>query len=314
MRFWSLKPRPVHRSIQRWMTAALLSGTAFALADAPTTQPTLETVADRKSVATADLDRSLASDWVVARLDRDQSLTAWGVPMTADQPSTAIVGCSSEYQFCMVTAGEVRQGDLTADTGHVIFWSPTTKPRVMEFSGRDLQRSMHGLGRDDLSEQLAGFTASQDRRRWWGLVRPIKVNIGQPVRAAIDDARKSYLMQPEVVRVRRAAATPSDLPSKTAHAMIGHLRAGKTAEVAQLLSPQLFLEAAKRNELSQMREGFAASLVSQSWTKQINTDSLRATSDPMKYWFSAGKQNFVMTLAPFDQAVFVKSIVAENQP
>ncbi len=306
-------PRRIHR-LHRWITACLLCPAAIAIAEPPTTQPMIETLADHKVLASADLEKSLAGDWHVVRLDRDQKLTVWGHPFSADTTSTAVIGCSSEYQFVMVSEGAFRQGDLTATPGQVIFWTPTSQPRVLEFSGRDFQRSMHNLGRDDLAAQLNDFTAGQNHRRWWGLVKPMKVNIGQPVRASIDDARKSYLMQPEIVRVRRETPIATDLPGATARAMLTDLQAGKTAEVAQLLSPELFLEPAKRNELTTMREGFAAALVAQPWTKQITLDSVRATSDPMKYWFSAGKQNFVMTLAPFDQAVFVKSIVAENQP
>jgi hypothetical protein len=301
------------RILPAWALVAMLAGSAPAAA--PTTQP-LQTVTHASPVAATDLDQTLAQQWVVLSLAANQQAILWGVPVTADRPTTAIAGCSSEYQFCLVLDGAVTRKDLSADTGHVIFWSPQpgTATRVMEFSGRDLQQSLRHAGRPDLAKRLDGFSDRQATRRWWGLVRPMKVNIGAPLRPAIDNARKSYLMQPEVVRVRRATTRPVELPWNVASAMMDRLKASDTSAVAELLSPALFVEPAKRNELAKARHGVAADLVAQPWTQAINPDSLRATDDPMRYWFSSGDQNFIMTLSPFDQMVFVQSIEPKEQP
>ena len=289
--------------------------TSTLLAASPSTQPTIQTVNDRAAVSVDDVNRAAAADWLVVSFEPGQQLTVWDVPLTADVPTTAIIGCSSEYQFAMVLDGQLRRDELIAGQGKAMFWSPQvgSKARVMEFSARDQQKSLRASGRGDLADRLNDFAASQDRRRWWGLVRPMKLNIGAPMKVSVDNARKSYLMQPEVLHLRQAAANPADIPRVTAWAMFDHLRAGRTEEIAQLLSPELFLEPAKRNELSQARHAVAASIVAQPWTKQINEGSLRATSDPLKYWFSADKQAFVMTLKPFDQMVYVTSISPETE-
>lgn len=303
----------IDQFLNRRVAAVLLMATcvpAAVLAE-PTTKPaSLETVADRAAVQPAEIDKVLADQWVAMHLSAGQSQPVWGVPVTADVDSTIITGCSSEYQFCLVTEGQARRGDLVADQGHVIFWSAATgaKPRVMQFSGRDLQHSLQMAGRNDLSEPLSDFSAHQDTKRWWGLVRPMNVNIGAPLKAGVDAARKSYLMQPEVVRLRHAAKNDAELPGLTADAVLAYLKAGHTSELSQLLSPEWFVEAAKRNELTQARQSVATMLIAQPWTKQINDGSLRATNDPNVYWFSAGKANFVLTLKPFDEMVYVSSI------
>jgi len=289
-----------------WL-AAILPGAAWA---EPTTKPaTLETVTDRSAVQSADLDRVLTEQWVAIHLAAGQSQPVWGAPVTSDEPSTVIAGCSSEYQFCLVTDGRASRGDLTAEQGQVMFWpAGPGKGRVMQFSGRDLQHSLQLAGRNDLAEPLNTFSSHQDTKRWWGLVRPMSVNIGAPLRAGIDSARKSYLMQPEVVRLRHAAPGNAELPALTADAVLGHLKAGRASELSQLLSPEWFIEPAKRNELSQARLAVATTLIAQPWTKQINDGSLRATEDANVFWFSAGKENFVLTLKPFDEMVYVSSI------
>jgi len=275
--------------------------------------PTFQTVNDRRPVQPDEVDRALASEWIQCDLLAGKSFQLWGHPVMANEPSTIILGCSSEYQFVLVLSGEVKFHNYKADSGHVIFWpgKAGAKPRVMEYSGRDFQKSMRDSGRADLAEKLDRFTSSQNTRRWWGLVRPMKVNIGAPVRGSVDLARRSYLMQPEAVRVRNNAKDPEDVPRATASAMFDHLRAGQSSEVAQLLSPELFLEPAKRNELARAREGVANTIVSQAWTKQIDEQSFRGTSDPYRYMFSAGEKTYVMTLKPFDQMVYVTSIRPE---
>ncbi len=280
----------------------------------PITPPVIQTVTGRKTVDAGDVDRALSSQWLAVDLQPGQSVSAWGAPVTANPRSTVLIGSSSEFQFCVVTAGQVRRGDLSADTGHVIFWSmkPGAKPQVLEFSGRDFQQSMRTAGRDDLADSLNSFTDSQNKRRWWGLVRPMNVNIGAPMGASVDQTRKSYLLQPEVVKIRKSARNADDIAPLTARVMLAHLKSQETDGVAQLLSPEWFLEPAKRGELDQARHAVAASLVGQSWTKNITDNSLRATDDPMRYWFSSGKQNFIMTLKPFDEMVYVLSIVPEE--
>lgn len=275
--------------------------------------PTFETLNDRKPVMAGEIDRALASEWIVATLPESNQFPMWGQPVIADAGSTLVLGCSSEYQFVLVLSGKAKRGTLSADAGHVVFWpaGAGAKPRVMEYSGRDFQRSMRDSGRADLAAKLDEFTSSQDTRRWWGLVKPMNVNIGAPVRVAVDQARKSYLMQPEAIRVRHDSKNTEDIPRATASAMFNRLRSGESKEVAQLLSPELFLEPAKRNELARAREAVATNIVGQPWTKQIDEASFRGTSDPYKYMFSSGKRVFVMTLKPFDQMVYVTSIRPE---
>ena len=139
------------------------------VAPAPATQPvetdpdapTFETVNDRRPVQPDEVDRALASEWIHCDLLNGKTIQVWGHPVTANEPSTIILGCSSEYQFILVLSGEVKFNNDKADSGHVIFWpgKAGAKPRVMEYSGRDFQKSMRDSGRVDLAEKLDRFTS-----------------------------------------------------------------------------------------------------------------------------------------------------------
>jgi len=277
----------------------------------------IERFEDGQSITTDELGRQLAESWIVARLDSGGKIVLWDISLRACEDSAVLCGVSSSFIFSAVLKGRVAFNDqLTASGGQTFVWQHAgpASLQVFDFSARDLARSFARGSRDDLTELLNPVVRSQNRKRFWGLLRPTGVNIAMPTNPLVENLRKSYLTQPEVIAAKRSATRLGDLADNIAREFLTALIKPDADAVGQLITPAFFREAAKAGRLQEARRGFASGLLSQQWAKSVEPGSLRQTEDTLVYLFQAGAKPFRMEMEIFDSSLFVAAIEEVKKP
>lgn len=264
-----------------------------------------------------EIGRQLAKSWIVARLDSGAKIVLWDVSLQAREESAVLCGASSSFIFSAVLKGRLAFNDqLTAGEGRTFVWQHTGSSalQVFEFSARDLARSFGNSGRHDLADLLKPAARKQDRLRFWGVLRPTSLNVSMPTNPTLENLRKSYLTQPEVVAARRSATIIGELADNVAKGFLASVIKRDADAVGQFVTPAFFREAAKAGRLQEARREFALMLLDQPWVKSVDPQSLRQTDDTLIYLFQSGGKLFAMELEVFDASVFVSAIEEAKVP
>ena len=228
----------------------------------------------------------------------------------AEREAVALAGVSSEFVFVAVLSGRLTGREQEVGPGEAAVWGHlgAQEPRVQPYSVRDLSAALAEAERNDLAELLEPARRKQERQRFWGLIRPTALNVATPLRPEVESVRRSYLTDPTVIGVKRAAQSPDDLPRRVAERFLRALWGGEAEEVAALLDPEPFEQAARQGTFTEARQRYAEQIVDAAWARRIVPGSLRETDEPLAFRFRSGEQNFDLQTAFFDNAIFVTAV------
>ena len=263
------------------------------------------------AVSAASLDRALIDGWVVAELDRGQSMRLWDVGVEAVEPAVVLWGLSSEFLYAAVVSGMIRTpGGDVAEAADAVVWGHmgSSAARVQPYSTRDLRAALRDQGRDEWVQALEPAHRRQERRRFWGLVRPTALNVSVPLRPEVESVRRLYLLDPAVVGTKRASASAQELSRRVAETFLTALRDGDTARAAALLDPGPFEDPAQRGRFAETRAAYVASLAEQPWVAGIDPASLEPADEPRRFVFRSGDEDWALETVVFDTGMFVGSV------
>jgi hypothetical protein len=130
----------------------------------------------------------------------------------------------------------------------------------------------------------------------------------------LEDLRKSYLTQPEVIAAKRSSTIIGTLADNIAKGFLAAVIKRDADTVGQFVTPAFFREAAKAGRLQEARREFASTLLDQPWVKSVDPQSLRQTDDTLIYLFQSEGKLFAMELEVFDASFFVSAIEEVKEP
>lgn len=218
---------------------------------------------DGSAVAPEALEAVLARSGVIARLGPGARLSVFGIDLASGSGAAVYLGASSEFLFAAALAGRIEAQDGVADPGEVLVWDMLgAPPRRFGFDvDRFLATSSLAIQRP-LRETLEEVAGGQARATYWGLVAPAQVNLQAPVPPSVEALRRDYLLQPEVIRLRRqAGGDPAALSRAVAERFVAAIAARDRAVVTALLHPVLFQQEGGQ-DWRVLRARFAEGLVS----------------------------------------------------
>ncbi len=281
--------------------------------------PSVTAVGDGRTIAVDTINRRLTDSWLDVGLAKGESVRVYDLTVQATEPSKAIVGASSEYLFAACLSGEIRAAGQTASVGQVIIWKHDAeyKPTVRRFSAREFQQTLKDKGATSAANALALVADNQKTARFWGTQRVSGVNIGSPLQPTAEDLRREYLLQDQILSLRRSAA--ENLPQATARAATAALAKGDAAALSQLLTPAYFRDPAKQARLNEARLAMAKQLIANLPNEKPDATKLKPAStatapsaglplNTRAFTVSAGASTITIEVGPFDSGWFVTAI------
>lgn len=245
------------------MTAACAGGGRLAEPGVEAGATALQRSDNGATIELAQLDRVLSRSGVIARLGPGARVQPFGIEIASDDGAAAYLGGSSEYLFAAALAGRIEGGERSATGGEVLVWDMLgSPPRLFAF---DVDRFLatSSLAIDPvLRDALQAASGRQARATYWGLLAPAQVNLQAPVPPGLEALRRDYLLQPEVIRLRRlAGGDPVALSRAVAERFVESVAARDRTAVTALLHPVLFQQQGGQ-DWRVLRARFAEALVS----------------------------------------------------
>lgn len=235
---------------------------AFALAAAGAGAAEAQTLrrAEDGAAASGSVEDALRAGSLLVALAPGESLTAFGFTFEAKAQTSAHVSASSEYVTFAVLSGQVRSGRARARAGRAIVGGLASgQARSYAF---DLARLV-GTAPPAVAEEIAQAAAPAMRRRRWldfiGYYEPVGVNTAAPSAAALEPVRRTLLLEPEVLALRRNTP-PEEQRGAVAARFTDRLAARDAAAVASLIDPAPFISVGR--DWAEARAAFAQELVS----------------------------------------------------
>jgi len=315
-------------NINKYLVILLLTAVSPARADGK-----YETVWESRGIEAEQVAATLKSEWVIASIPANESITFWDLRINAVQDSQVLLGVSSEFVFAVVFNGRVTaiadvvehattdgrpaawKQEVAAGQAMISVHMGGKQWTIKPFSARDLQNSFQRAGRTVLARDIQALVDQQAPLRFWGRLRATSLNIATPVRPEVEAVRRTYLLEPAIIESKRAAKVASDLPLEVAKSFLSRLKAGDASGAGTLISPGPFRSAAQMDQLTAARADFARNLLQQRWVLGIELDSIAVhESDNMLVRFRAEGRSFTLRTAIFDRSVFVVAVKEDPKP
>lgn len=282
-------------------------------ASAPAEWPTVS-VADAENAELRTRGVATARDWAefeaividepaLVRASSAVAVDFFDRQVWVDGGGEAIFGVSPDtiYTFCV--DGRVQSGGVEAQPGQVLLWTPAgVTPERYHVDIRYLRSSMDVVGLPVLDEKLAALEAKQADKIWWGALQPTGVNAVAATPPELNEQRKRYLQDAEVVALRFDPEGPEALPARVAAMFVAALRDGDGDRVAKLMSPKLGVEDTASDTVS--RRTIANALAARDWSG-VGPEALSPTDDPLAWTVQRGEAAYDLTLVPGDGLFYV---------
>ncbi len=292
-----------------WVAASGLVGCVSAPAEWPTVS-----VADADNAELRTRGVDTACEWsafesivvnepALVRAASAVSVDFFDRQVWIDGGGKAIFGVSPDTLYAFVVDGRAQSGGVEAEPGQVLLWTPAgVTPECYHVDIRYLRSSMDVVGLPELDEKLAALESEQADQIWWGALQPTGVNAVAATPPQINEQRKRYLQNPEVVALRFDPDGPAALPARVAAMFVEALRDGDGDRVAKLMSPKLGVEDAASDTVS--RRTIASALAARDWSG-VGPEALSPTDDPLAWTVQSGAAAYDLTLVPGDGLFYV---------
>ncbi len=278
----------------------------------------LKRIDDGREIAYQDLERVLTESGVVASLAEGDRLGVFGTDLTARADSKVFLALSSEYFTAACLGGAIESGSASAEPGQTFIVH--IDRRSLETFYFDVERFLATtyLALDpEIRSTLEGVATSHARLKFWGLLRPVGLNARAPVSPAIEQIRRSYLLTPTVVRLRREAAGESaKLARLVAERFVGGLVEKDLEPIESLLSPRLFQSETQpynRETWQRLRSRIAQTLVDGGLPEDLAEAEIEATGDGSGFRVIARERTYRLNLMKIDGMFFVEALEPEDE-
>ena len=273
---------------------------------------------DGREIAYQALERVLTESGVVASLAEGDELGVFGADLKARADSTVFLALSSEYFVAACLGGAIESGSAAAEPGQVLVLH--VDQRSFQTFYFDVERFLATtlLALDpEIRSSLEGAAAAHERLKFWGLLQPLGLNARAPVSPAIEKIRRSYLLTPTVVRLRREGVGDSaKLARLVAERFVGGLVERELEQVQSLLSPQLFqgeAEVYDRETWQMLRLRYAKTLVEGGLPGDLAEAEFQATEDGNRFRIIAREQTYRLSLTAIDGMYFIDALEPEDE-
>ena len=275
-------------------------------------------VDDGREIADQDLERVLTESGVVASLAEGDQLGVFGTDLKARADSKVFLALSSEYFVAACLGGAIESGSASAEPGQVLVLHVNQQSFQTFYFDVERFLATAFLALDpEIRSTLEGVAAAHERLKFWGLLRPVGLNARAPVSPAIEEIRRSYLLSPSVVRLRREGAGDSaKLARLVAERFVGGLVEKELEPVKSLLSPQLFqgeAEAYDRETWQMLRLRYAKTLVQSGLPGDLAQSEIQATEDSNRFRIIARERTYRLSLTAIDGMPFVAALEPEDE-
>ena len=272
---------------------------------------------DGRAIAYPDLERILTESGVVASFAEGDRLAVFGTELIARADSKVFLALSSEFFSAACLGGAIDSENSSAEPGQVL---------VLHLDRRSFQTFYFDVERflattylaldPEIRSTLEGVATSHARLKFWGLLSPVGRNARAPVSPAIEEIRRSYLLAPTVVRLRREAAGDSaKLARLVAERFVGGVVEKEVEPIKSLLSPLLFqseTEAYDRETWQMLRLRFVKTLVEGSLPGDLAQSEIQATEDSNRFRIIARERTYRLSLTAIDGMHFVAALEPED--
>ena len=220
------------------LTLTLLAAPGQALAVKFTRTDTGQAVASKQLLLT------LSQSGVVARLDKDETLSLLDAEVTARTSAVLYIAISSETRIVAVLEGEallVAEGQVV-EVGQAVVWPITSADaKVTAFDiDRFLASSSLALPASTRASLQAAIE-NQNKKIYWGALRRTGQNAQSPVPPMVEAMRRDILLRPAVVNLRHdAAGNQAGMARMAVDRFIAALKSRDVSTVRDLLAPSLF--------------------------------------------------------------------------
>jgi hypothetical protein len=238
------------------------------------------------------------------------STTVAGLKLDAAETSIALVSLSSEFAAVAVISGRIASGKQAARAGEALV-APLDGGRIRRFGfdARRLAATMPAEWAATTAAPLQAIARRQQRQRFWGRIEPVSINAGAPAAPELEGVRQSYLANPTVAGLRRAAAKdPVKLASLTATRFAAALAAGDAATLADLIDPKPFTDTGADTAAWQAaRAAFAGKLAADAALQGAMASAPTPVADDQTAFDAGG---YRIRVTPRDRAMFVTAVEA----
>ncbi len=262
-------------------------------------------------------EKSLASyitnDWVELDTNEAKKLSLLGIAIETNNDSKVLLGTSSQFIFVLCLNGnfnvndeEVIAGELFL-TGHDGFSSF----RIVAYDAERLQNSLRLGGRDDLAVMLDPIIISQNRLKFWGLLRTSYFNVATPVIPQIEKIRKTYLNQVDILAARRNGQNHDEIKLNVIDGFVKAVQSKNNTSVSAYLNPQYFIENSKASKIQEwkvMRHDFSTTLVND---LDLTGATVEKSNVKNEFFIKTNINNYRLKTSLYDTAVFIDSITEE---
>ncbi len=269
---------------------------------------------DQREIAYKDVEDTLPTSSVVAKLAAQKELGFFGAQVTAAADSTVFLSLSSEYLMAACLVGAISAGSVSAGPGQVVVWRATSgTPAAFDF---DVDRFLAttSLAIDPKTRSaLERVSKAQKRLVFWGLLQPGAVNVRSPVAPDLERVRRGYLLAPTVIRLRReAGGDTAKLARLVAKRFLTGIVDGEPLEpVKSLLSPNLFQAPGQALEIESwrmLRGEFAAALARDRLPRVLAGFTIEASDDDMQWLVRTPQETYGLRLEQIDDMVFIEAL------
>lgn len=297
--------------------ALALTSSLWGLGSADASPSVLRTD-NRAAVPARDIERTLSQAGLLATLARGDRLELFDAAIEAGSDSKVFLALSSEYLAAACLTGRISAGGETAEAGEVIIWhAGSQQVEVATFDVEQFLATTLLADDPNIRAALEAVAAKQRSQKFWGVLRADRRNVRAPVVPTLEEVRRSYLLEPEVVKVRREAGGDSDkLARLVAEYFLASLAKKEAEPVEALISPLLFQDedrAFSRESWQELRGRFAKTLVGGGLPDKLAGFQLQDTADRTTLLVSARKVVYQLDLVEIDGMLFVQGLEPQSQ-
>lgn len=260
-----------------------------------------------------NVEHSLTMGGVLANLSAGESVEFYGFKIHAQQDSVIYLSVSSEFvsAACLGGAFTAQGSDEVAGKGKVYVHAyGGNKTNLYDF---DIERFLGSSSLTIDSEIRAGLNETmhdQSRKKFWGLLQVSNTNSQAAVTPHVEAVRRDYLLQPEVVHIRKEADGDTEKMSRlSAERFVQALSSRNGQATASLLHPALFSKGRTPDEWIGLRLNFAKDMTGSALAPKMKNAVIGEGSLEKGYVVSLKNgEQYQLKTESMDAMVFVKSI------
>ena len=263
---------------------------------------------------TESLADKIAVQWVIlSTQDNPGTVHLWDRTLSLKPNTSILIGTSSDLIYAATLLGSIsdQTGNIAAP-GQMIVWHHfgAIPIQVMEYWMQRLAVQMKEVGQNDLAHRMSRSIEAQERERYWGMLRPTMLDVGQATSFGNDKFRRQYCNAPALIYAARLTRQDSSSPELIAEMFLGYLKAQDFKHASELFSPEVFAHSDRYiQRIGMARQEFLADMLwDATWRDTLDLDTLAMHKQEDGSWIAScqsGDRVVILSLSQFDSYTFV---------